>query len=46
MRYAISVVENENIIDGYDMKVPGIYAASTISSMDEVSQIVKVLKTT
>lgn len=46
MRYAISVVENENIIDGYDMKVPGLYTDSTISSMDEVSQIVKVLKTT
>jgi len=44
MRYAISVVENENIIDGYDMKVPGLYAASTISSMDEVNEIVSILK--
>lgn len=43
MRYAITVVENENIIDGYGMNVPGLYA-KTLSSMDEVSQIVKVLK--
>lgn len=43
MRYAITVVENENIIDGYGMNVPGLYA-KTLSSMDEVSQIVSILK--
>lgn len=43
MRYAISVVENDNIVDGYGMNVPGLYA-KTLSSMDEVNEIVSILK--